>query len=211
MVGVTGRELAVANGSSAGSVRGSGLMLMLVAFATDQVMVEMEPAWMVVGVALNVMTGGPGLTATLTADATLPPALVAVSVYVAEAVGVKVTVPLTAKAGDPAARGSGDKVTDVAFAVVQVRVTGLPVVIPDADDENELMVGGGVGGGGVGVAAPAPPQAVKTVMSNNRKVRRSSLKTRANLCTGRKGPCSALPTYIRSASCWPGLLTSSTG
>lgn len=109
--------------------------------------------------------------------------------------GVNVKVLLTARAGDPAGRGSGESVTEVAFAVVHVSVTLVPVITPPDDDENELMLGGGVGGGGGGgvdVAAPAPPQAVKKVMSSPREVRSSSLKTTADLCTGRRGPCSTL-------------------
>lgn len=80
MAGVTGRELARANGCSAGSVRGSGLMVTVVAFVTDQVIVEIEPAVIVVGDAVKVITGGPGFTATATDEVTLPPALVAVNV-----------------------------------------------------------------------------------------------------------------------------------
>jgi hypothetical protein len=66
---------------------------------------------------------------------------------VAVAVGLNVTEPLTARAGEPAGRGSGDNVTEVAFAVVQVRVTLAPAVTPVADGENELMLGGGCGCG----------------------------------------------------------------
>jgi len=77
---VTGKELESANGDSLGSVRGSGVMVMVVAFVTAQVIVEIEPAVMVVGDALKVMVGGPGLTATVTAAVVLPQAPVAVSV-----------------------------------------------------------------------------------------------------------------------------------
>ena len=110
----------------------------------DQVMVEIEPAVMVVGEAVNVITGGPGLTVIVTGgfEVTVPPGPVAVRTYVAVAVALNVTDPLTANAVEVSARGSGDKVTEVAFAVVQVRVTGVPATTPFADGENELMLGG---------------------------------------------------------------------
>jgi hypothetical protein len=81
VAGVTGRELAVENGVSAGSVRGSGEMLTVVVFVADHVMVEIEPAVMVVGDAVNVIAGGSGaLTVTVTFEVVLPPGPVAVSV-----------------------------------------------------------------------------------------------------------------------------------
>jgi hypothetical protein len=78
--GVTGMELAVTNGCSEGSVRGSGEILIEVALVTDQVRVAIDPAVIVVGAAENAMTGGPGLTATVTLAVVLPPPPVAVRV-----------------------------------------------------------------------------------------------------------------------------------
>ena len=81
VAGVTGRELAVANGVSAGSVRGSGEMLTVVVLVADHVTVEMAPAVIVVGEAVNVIAGGSGaLTVTVTFELVLPPGPVAVSV-----------------------------------------------------------------------------------------------------------------------------------
>jgi len=105
---------------------------------------------------------------------------------VAVAAGLNVNDPLTGRAGDPAARGSGASVTDVAFAVVQASVTSPPAVTPVTEDENELIVGGCCAGGGGGVgfpAAPAPPHAVKNVSNDPRQIRTDSLKTRALLDT----------------------------
>ena len=182
--GVTGRELASAKGVSAGSVRGSGVMLTLVPFCTDHVMVAIVPAVIVVGAAVNVMAGAGGFTVTVTLADVLPPGPVAVNVYVAVPEGVNVAEPLIGNAPEPAGRGSGESETDVALLTDQVSVTAVPEVTPVADDENDPIDGGCCcGGGGGGVAPPAPPQAVKDVSNSPNRDKSSSLEPRDDVCT----------------------------
>jgi hypothetical protein len=108
-----------------------------VAFAVVQLNIDVWPAVIVGGVAVNETTVGGGdaaFTVTVAFALAVPPGPVAVKVYVVVAVGDTDTLPLT---------GSTVPLieTDVAFVVVQVRVDDWPRVIVEGLAVKELTVG----------------------------------------------------------------------
>jgi hypothetical protein len=73
-----------------------GTMVTDVAETVVQFRLEPWPAWMAVGDALNVITGGPMFTVTVVLAVTVPPLPVIVMVYVVVAVGETALVPFKA-------------------------------------------------------------------------------------------------------------------
>ena len=76
----------------------------LVASVTLQLKVELPPDWIVGGVATKLEIVGAGVaavTVTVACEVRVPPALVAVSVYVVVTVGVTCLLPLAATAPTP--------------------------------------------------------------------------------------------------------------